>query len=374
MRRTIIVLPGLLGATPDDSPLLQKLDTLRAMTELGELQRVLPLPSLETPEAVWLGLSPSEGQMKQGPLTVAALGQDPPERSIHFHLSLLGVLDGIVQAPPQVVPQEELNEILEHAKRLNTKTLTFLNGENLDHALVWEGLGDLHTTPANAIVGKPIKSALPEGDAERELRRFIDDSINLLSELELNQRRIDEGIAPLNVLWPWGHGRRTPVPNLLLKRGERAQVESNSMRLAGLARLVGYRHGDRNAFGAGINTRLGRLATVALGQDLTILIIDAPAMLREAGLLEELHWFMKQFDTDFLKPLFDHALKQRARIALLAAGPTEGLALNFQTGSHNANPYPFDERSLEERSLKRVDAWDFVARSLKPDGIQSATT
>ncbi len=372
MRRTVVIIPDLLAKTPEDSPLLQKLETLRTMTELGELQRVRPLPNLETPEAVYLGLNPNEGQMKQGPLTVAAFGQDPPDRSIHFHVSLLGVLDGFAMEPPAVVAQEELAKVLEHAKRLNTKTLTFLNGENTDHALVWEGLGDLHTTPAKDVIDKPIKPALPEGDAERELRRFIDDSINLLSELEFNERRIDEGLPPLNLLWPWGHGRRQAVPNLLLKRGERAHVESNSMRLAGLTRLAGYRHGDRGSFGAGINTRLALLATTARENELTIIVIDAPQSLKENGLLEELHWFVRELDERLLKPLFDNALKERSRIALLATAESEGLALNFETAMHNADPYPFDERSLEERSLKRTEAWDFIARSLKPEGIQSA--
>jgi len=279
MGRTVIVLPNALGPTPDDSPFLQKLETLRTMTELGDLKRLSPIPQIDTPEAIWLGMKPDEGQMRQGPLTVSAFGFDPPDRSTHFHVSLLGVADGIATAPPAAITNEDLNIILEQAKRLNTKALTFLQGENADHALVWEDLGDLHTEPASSITGKQIKSQLPEGDAEKELRRFIDDSVNLLNELELNERRIDEGLPPLNLLWPWGHGRRTAVPNLLLKRGERAHVESNSLRLQGLTRLVGYRHGERRAFGKGTNTRLENIAKTALKEDPTVIVIDAPAEL-----------------------------------------------------------------------------------------------
>ena len=344
----------------------EKLNTLRVMAELGELKRLNPIPKIETPESLWLGMKPEEGQMRQGPLTVSAFGFDPPDRSTHFHVSLLGHMDGQVVQTPEVIRQEDLSKILEEAKRLNAKSLTFLSGEMQDHALVWESLGDMHTTPASEAVGKPLKPNLPEGDGDRELRRFIDDSINILTGLELNERRIDEGLAPLNLLWPWGHGIRKPVPNLLLKRGERAQVESSSLRQAGLTRLVGYRHGDRQAFGRRVNTKLERLAKIALENELTIFLIDAPEELRQKNMQEELHWFVSELDNTLLKPIFDNAIKSRSRVSIIAPGETEGLSLNFETGMSNANPYPFDERSLEERSLPKSDAWTEIERALIP--------
>jgi 2,3-bisphosphoglycerate-independent phosphoglycerate mutase len=366
MRRTVFVIPDLFGATPEDSPLVQKLETLRSMTELGELKRLNPLPPLETPEAIWLGMKPEEGQLRQGPLTVSAFGFDPPERSTHFHVSLLGYNDGNIIATPGQVSDEDLRLIQEQAKKLNTKTLTFLNGEDTDHALVWESFGDMQTNAASQVVGKEMKPFLPQGDGDRELRRFIDDSINILTSLELNERRIDEGIPPLNLLWPWGHGVRKPVPNLLLKRGERVHVESNSLRLAGLTRLVGYRHGNRQSFGAAINTRLKHLAEIALSDDLSIILLDAPQQLREKGMLEELHWFVNELDTQLLKPLFQNGLKNPARLAVIGTGPQGGLSLNFETKMNSANIYPFDERTIEEKSVPKSNAWQEIERAIIP--------
>ena len=338
------------------------------MADLGELKRLSPFPEMETPEAVWLGMKPGEGQMRQGPLTVSALGADPPDRSTHFHVSLLGLQDGVAVQPPERIPPEELSKILDRAKLLNTRTLTFLAGENTDHALVWEALGDLHTVDASQMGGQSIRANLPEGDAEKELRRFIDDSVNLLNELELNEQRIDEGLPPLNLLWPWGHGVRKPVPNLLLKRGEVALVESNSLRLSGLTRLTGYQHGDRHAVGQGTNTRLDRLAEIALGNGLAIIVLEGPGALREKGMQEELHWLIKEVDQRLLAPLFDHALKNPARITVLGTGESDGLALEFASGMNKANPYPFDERSLEEKALTKTDPWIVIEEALRPVG------
>lgn len=369
MRRTLIVLPNLFGPDPDNSPLLQKLPSLAALAELGDVKRVRPLPEIETPEAAWLGMRPNEGQLRQGPLTVSALGADPPERSTHFHVSLMGFADGDALPVPQVVPDEELRLVLEKAQRLNSKTLTFLPGENLDHGLAWESLGEMSTTASAEIVGKPIRANLPEGDADRELRRFIDDSINLLSELEFNEKRVDEDLPPLNLLWPWGHGIRRAVPNLLFKRGERAQVESNSLRMAGLTRLVGYRHGDRHAFGRGTATRLDYLAEVASENDLTILLVDAPGELRIAGLLEEQHWFLREMDVRLLKPLLDKALRGHSKLAMVGTGPAGGLVADFIGGVEKSNIYPYDERSLEEKSLPVTDAWVAIADALRPASV-----
>jgi 2,3-bisphosphoglycerate-independent phosphoglycerate mutase len=366
MRRTVLIVPDLLSPDGAESPLRQKLPSLSLLTELGNLSKVAAVPRLETPEVLYLGLSPSEGQMRQGPLTVSALGADPPDRSTHFHLSLMSFVDGEGRQVELQIPPDDLRKIMEVVPKLNTRSLTVVAGEGVDHGLVWEGLGDLGTTPARDLHGKPIRAHLPEGDADTHLRRLIDDSINLLSELELNERRTDQDLPPLNLLWPWGHGTRKPMPNLALRRGERATVESNSMRLAGLTRLTGYVHGDRQAFGRGINTRLAPLAERLLKNEVSIVVIDALQDLRAKGLEEELHWFMRELDQALLKPLVEETLKDPSRLTVIAPGSTTGLAASLQSPSNLANSMPFDERSLEERTLSTRDLPQLVLDAITP--------
>ncbi|MFI5386007.1 MAG: hypothetical protein ACHQ50_07785 [Fimbriimonadales bacterium] len=392
-----MVVPDLLG---EPSVLRQKLPTLERMAEMGHLFKLGPLPQVETPEALYLGMNPNQGQLRQGPLTVAALGADPPERSTHFHLSLMSVTAGIVSpvstpnaqrpTPLRITPEEQ-RQVMDLAKKLNTKTLTIVEGEGLDHGLVWEELGDLRTTPASQMEGERMRPHLPEGDAEVALRRFIDDSINLLSEIEMNQQRIDEDLPPLNLLWPWGEGVRTPVPNLALRRGEPALVISSSMRLAGLTRLAGYRHCDRHEFGHGLNTRLAKIAERCLQESVAIIFIDAFAEFKSEiskipmqsgrnpqSAIEESFWFARELDSALLQPLFDHALTHSFEITLLAPvtgsppdPPTDssrpGLGLVFTRSSAPGMQHPeipFDERAFDERKLAVATLWEAVARSL----------
>lgn len=357
----LIIVPGLVG---EPSILRQKLPTLERIAELGSLFRLQPVPQVETPEAIYLGLRPNEGQLRQGPLTISALGADPPPRSTHFHLSLMSFADGVARQIKVEVAPEEQRRVMDLAKKLNTKLLTVVEGEGLDHGLVWESVGDFHTTSAMEVDGKPIRGHLPEGDNEVPLRRFIDDSINLLSELELNERRLDEDLPPLNLLWPWGHGVRESVPNLALRRGDPALVMSGSLRLQGLSRLAGYRHSNRFEFGRGTNTRLGKIVAAAVREPVTIAVIDAVADFRTKSQLEEAEWFGKELDQALVKPLFEEALLGPTRITILSPSSSTGLGAAFETRDSNANSIPFDERALEERTIPTRNLWESVGEAV----------
>ena len=333
----------------------QKLGTLQLLAELGTVFKIAAPPKIEAPEALWLGLSPKEGQLRQGPLTIASLGADPPDRSTHFHLTPMSFADGVATEITFEISAEDQRLIFEQAKRLNTPKLTIVEGTDREHGLVWESLGDMGTRRPEEVNGKPVSENLPEGDGDILLRRFIDDSVNLLSELPLNEQRLDEGLPQINLLWPWGQGVRQPVPNLALKRGERADVFSASLRLAGLTRLAGYKHGDRVAFGKGINTRLEELAGNLLKCNLSITVIEAPTKLKELDKPEELNWFADQIDTKLLKPLFENALVSPTEITFLVPADEMGIGLRYQTGNQNTNSIPFDERALDEKSLQTLD-------------------
>jgi 2,3-bisphosphoglycerate-independent phosphoglycerate mutase len=301
--------------------------------------------------------------MRQGPLTISALDADPPDRSTHFHLSLLSFENGMVSDLKLEILPEEATIITDNASRLNTKLLTFVKGEAKDHGLVWEAQRDLATYDPRSFDKEPIKPKLPEGDGETLLRRYIDDSINLFSEMDFNLRRVDEGLPPLNLLWPWGHGERQKVPNLALRRGEPATVESSSLRLAGLTRLAGYRHADRKLLGRGVRTQFRSLAKRLLKGSATIAVIDAAAELRSQAMWEELEWFVREMDTELIAPLLEATIQELSRLTLIAPGEHMGLAVTLEK-STSTNTVPFDERALEERTLSKFDLSSLVESGL----------
>ncbi|RYG20060.1 hypothetical protein EON82_20685, partial [bacterium] len=101
-----------------------RLPNLGRLAERGRVRRLTPVHGIR--EAAWLGLPPTE--IADGPLIVAALGAEPPERSIQFHLSLLGLVDGQVVSSPAPTAAE-MRVIAPLLPKLNTSKLTGLLGE-----------------------------------------------------------------------------------------------------------------------------------------------------------------------------------------------------------------------------------------------------
>jgi hypothetical protein len=353
MRRIVVVAPDLLGA-----PLQERLPHLNHLVEHGRLFIISPMPAVETPEALFLGMRPEEGQMRQGPLTIAALGADPPDRSTHFHLSLASLQDGSISFPEESIDPFDVARVLD---MVQTRTLIPVIGAGTDHGLVWEGLGDLGTTAPDRNNPIQMSGSLPEGDNEIALRRLIDDSVNILMESEANRRREELELPPLNILWPWGNGVRPSVPNLMLRHGERAIVESPSRRLFGLTRLAGYRHEPIELFGKRSEPGLQGLSNRAFSRPLSIIAFDPAAYPEDE---EKSAWFLRELDRLLASSVAEATQERAVRFTLLAPSSSTGLGFQFETRLSQQNDYPFDERSLEERKLPTLSLHEAVTQGL----------
>ncbi len=326
--------------------------SMPVLRSLAERSEVFPLQWRRS-EAEILGLNPDAYPVAEGPLTVSSLGFDPPTRSVQFRVSGLTMDAGTVREPRVAASMEELAILVQVGKRLSTPKFTFL-GEGSVFALVWEpGSLDLGTTPPSELNGRPWKDILPEGDGETALRRFIDDSVNLLHEQEFNMRRQEEGHDPIDVLWPWGQGLPVELPNLPLMRGRTANFASSSVRLDGLTRLARYRHAHRGAIGRGTTLKFEWLVDWAKKHERAVAWITEPGDFRLAG-GDEMHaqyeWILREMDARLIAPLAEQ--EDPPVIAILAPG-SPGLGFIYDPERSERARLPFDERALEESEKAR---------------------
>lgn len=350
----LIILDGILGSPESDS-LIRKVQGFQRFGEVSSLTR-LTIPECETPEAMLLGLAPEEGQLRQGPLTVSALGWDPPERSLHFHLSLLSLSESVTVPKQQLTPQE-FTIIKSKLSVLNTKRLTTLVGQQFDHGLVWERMAEIRTCAPTQI--DSLAESIPQGDGDAELRRLIDDSVNILHEEEFNLRRIDNGLDPINLVWPWGHGYRLTVPNLALRFGFPYRYESASFRLAGLVRLAGFKHGEIGRFGTGLQTDFQKIPY----DPGTIVHLDPWVRMREREEFEEAEYLAAKCGEHLIGRLLDYVLEHRLELRLLLLSSTNGLGACFSATPHESI-FPFDDRSLDEPRVPGEQLHEYVRRAL----------
>ena len=223
----------------------------------------------------------------------------------------------------------------------------------MTHGLVWEdGSIDLGTTPGIECEGKAMRNCLPEGDGESLLRRYIDDSINLLTETEWNRERVDRELPPVNLLWPSGPGFRPVVPNLAIQRRDPAIIDADSLTLLGLARLACYRVGTVARLRRGVQFSIDSLVDL---KETRVCVSSAFGELRVSDKVEEMHWLINQLDRGFV------AMREpgdRKRLLLLAPSITQcGLALSYDSWTTEEGKLPFDERVFEERGVNTVPVW-----------------
>lgn len=360
MRSKVWVFPGAMG--PElESIWEEPPGGLKMLGELGEVFRLAPVLGLE---ASLMGLS--EGvEVAKGPLIVAAFGWEPPSRSVHFELSLLSVGEGGVVGAVDHIEREEAQILEEQFARLATKKLTPKWGEQATHGLVWEeGSLDLGCATSDVILGGHWESKLPDGDGELMLRTLIDDSLNLLDGLEINQRRFDDGKPKLNLLWPHSFGFQPDLPNMALRRGNLAEFWSNEIGIQGMAKLVGYRHSQREGFRRGVHVSdkvirgfwdqegLGALVDRGLGQMLV------------AELVEEARYSLEQFDGVWEKVAYDVKAGEEVLGAIMCPniGDT-GMGLVFGLGV-KANQIPFDVRAWDDNRLRNLRMNEVMAKIL----------
>lgn len=357
MRSLVVHLPGLLSLE-GPSVLASKKANWTRLVERSRVYRVAPLPPNGLQDAVWLGLEPSSVEASPGVLTVAALGADPPPRSVHFSVTPLVLADDTLIRPAAKLANEEYRQLVGCAERLNTSRLTFVRADAPDFGLVWEeGSLEMGTHAPNQVGS--YRASLPEGDGEVMLRRWIDDSINLLREQEFNRVRADQGIETVDVLWPWGQGMRGGFPNLSLRYGTPINVVSASKRLQGLARLCAARHSDPSALGSGTNLKIERIASMTGG--LQIAVVEAFMEFHAIEHEAERAWLAGEFKTRLWTPLL---AEEELSLLVTTAGESGGLAFHYDSRIPQENPFPFDERIIEERAVPSRNLWELVELTL----------
>lgn len=344
----VLVLSGLLADNESES-IVREVEAFKILSDVSSINRFV-VSDDEDFEAVLLGHH--DLKIAPGPLTVAALGWHPPERSTHFHVSLLSLDGDVVKVPTGLLEDAQRRELESALTKLNSKSMTMLMGEGFDYALVWERRIDMLTHSPEYVGDHGLKASLPEGDFENDLRRLIDDSVNILSELELNQRRIDAGELPVNLAWPWGHGERVSVPNQALRFGYPWNVLTCSLSLRGYARLSGLSPSRIEPRKQLNERKLGRLVETIKKEPRSMVMID----FKEGDDPEEKAYTLDSLGRGLLLPLMEDARERKLPFAVVATGGNgSGLIARWSEKASERDMFPFDERSLHEKGVVQTD-------------------
>ena len=362
--------PELDGKTPLEVARTPNLDRLAETALIGGVQ-VTPedmYPGSDAANMALLGYDPVKHYTGRGPIEAAAMSIPMEEKDVAFRCSLISV-DGekLLDYSAGHITTEEALPIIELAnKKLGTPSMRIFPGVSYRHILRWSnGPVEVKTNPPHENMGKFLKDILPEGEGDTKIRRFMDDSLNLLDDLDFNKKRRNEGKPPANMLWLWSPGRTPSLMPFARRRGMTGAVISAVDVVRGLGQLTGLEivrvpgatgYFDTNYLGK------GQYALDALDRhDFVWVHLESPDEAGHAGSLEEKVKAIEQFDKLIVGTILD-GMKKFDDFRLLCVpdhktpvatrghsiGPVPFLLYDSRKPLRRGGLLPYDERALSE--------------------------
>lgn len=242
-RQVVIVVPDLMPA--DESKWQETApEPLRKLLSTSGWNSYYQPAALMTPEYSLFGFDPERTMAMQGPITASAIGIEPPSNALCMHLSLVSMgEDGILKHPGLPPDRTELMSIFQTLERLQDSHFHFIQGFALDHCLVESPIqSDMITHDPSFAFGKHYTESLPLGSGDSRYRRLFEDAHELLQKLGLSEVRFENGLPPINAIWPWGGGFPLARRQMPFERGRTASYFGGDLRILGLCNSMRYPH------------------------------------------------------------------------------------------------------------------------------------
>jgi 2,3-bisphosphoglycerate-independent phosphoglycerate mutase len=197
------------------------------------------------------GYNPRTYYTGRAPLEAAAKGIALRETDVAFRCNTVFVKQGVMQDySAGHIENADSAELIDAVdKRLGKDGVRFYAGVSYRHLAIvesgkWkvesEALAETKCTPPHDIAGKAIDSYLPIGPGSERLRQLMQESVEILREHPVNQRRVKEGKRPATMLWFWGQGTVAKFPPFHEQYGLHGACISAVDIVRGLGRLVGF--------------------------------------------------------------------------------------------------------------------------------------
>jgi len=187
----------------------------------------------------------------RAPLEAAAQGITLKAGDVAFRCNTVCVENGVMaDYSAGHIGTAESSELIRAVNaRLGKDGVRFHAGVSYRHLAVVDSgrwtvdsheLAKTQCTPPHDISGQLIDKFLPSGAGAERLRHIMIESVALLKDHPVNQRRNREGKRPATMLWFWGQGTTATFPPFRTEYGLRGACISAVDIVRGLGRLVGF--------------------------------------------------------------------------------------------------------------------------------------
>ena len=329
------------GKTPLKVANKPVLDRIAREGKTGLIQNVpetLP-PGSDVANMSIFGYDPLDYYTGRGPLEAASMGVETKEGDVVFRCNTITERDGLMASSNAGhISSEESAELMEYLNQyFNDKYPDFKGkfypGVSYRHLFVYndkenaEKLAKLDMVPPHDFVGDAIADKIEFDSFADEVKSIMLESKEALTDHPVNQKRIEEGKEPCNMVWFWGQGTMPDMPSMKEVYGLKGAVITGVDLIKGLGVCSGCTNLDVPGATAFFDTDYkakGEYAVNALkDNDIVFVHIEAPDEAGHAKNLEEKVRGIENIDKCILGPLMD-ALEEYGdfKIAVLPDHPT----------------------------------------------------
>jgi 2,3-bisphosphoglycerate-independent phosphoglycerate mutase len=328
------------GRTPLEAA---QLPTFAALARRGEVGRAATIPDGFPPGSdvgnlSILGYDPARYHTGRAPIEAAAMGLQLADDQVAYRCNLVtvgadGTMVDFAGGHPTTEAAREVLEALE--KELGGAGVEFHPGVQYRHILVapteWE---DARCTPPHDLTGKP--AVWPTGPAAPRLQQLMDAAREVVARFS--------DTVDANSIWLWGQGRQPLIPSFADTYGLQAGLVSAVDLVRGLGALTGIRVAQVEGITGWYDTdyeakRDVCLRSLADGDDLFLIHVEASDEAGHAGNVEEKVKALENWDRRILGPLVDALDMDDFRPWRLLLLPDHATPLALRTHTSDAVPY-----------------------------------
>jgi len=291
-----------------------------------------------------LGYDPRRVYTGRGPLEAASIGVELGPGDVAFRCNLITVENGkIADFTAGHVSSEEAKALL---SALNEAEIApfgkFYPGVSYRNLFVCSFGEELRATPPHDIVGESIDDYLlkpRQNESAAKLNEVMLRSGKVLTEHEVNLKRVEQGKRPANMVWLWGQGRKPELEPFSDKYGVEGAVISAVDLIRGIACLAGMRVVHVPGATGYYDTDYAAKAEYALkaleSADYCYIHVEAPDEAGHEGSVEMKIKTIEDLDEKLIGRLLDN-LNDDTAIAVLPDHPTP-----IRVKTHTSEPVPF---------------------------------
>lgn len=328
------------------------MDRLSKQAEIGMVQTIPEgmNPGSDTANLSVLGYDPRIYYSGRSPLEALSIGVPMKETDIALRCNIVTLSEEeaafedkiIIDHSSGEISTEDCAVLLEAVRReLETDSFRFYMGTSYRHCLIWDRGEAAELTPPHDVLSQVIGEHLP---ANKELRRMMEKSYDILVNHPINIERKKRGLNPANCCWFWGAGTKPLLASFEEKTGKKGMMISAVDLLKGIAVGAGMGVSIVEGANGGLHTNYEGKTQAALkavleeGYDFVYIHIEAPDEMGHQGSVERKVKAIEYLDEKVLKPLTSRLDEQGTAYRLLVL-PDHPTPIRVRTHTSDSVPY-----------------------------------